>query len=178
MRCARSWRASGRVPSAAHRLIVACAVATVAFWAYSQTLVPGVEPGDSGAFQAALFWPEVSARQAYPLYYATARPIVGAISAGNPARGLNLVSAIWGALAAGLLAAFAATLSGSLLAGAAAGLLLAFSYTFWSQAIIAEVYTLHLLLVGLCLFALHRYAQRPGDGRLTMFLALYALAFG
>ena len=31
--------------------------------------------------------------------------------------------------------------------------MLASSYTFWTQAIIAEVYTLHLLLMGLVLAA-------------------------
>jgi hypothetical protein len=37
--------------------------------------------------------------QAYPLYYDLARPFVGAVSRGNPARGLNLFSAIFGAAA-------------------------------------------------------------------------------
>ena len=37
---------------------------------------------------------------------------------------------------------------GSLLAAVAAALLFAGSYTFWSQAVIAEVYALHLLLVA------------------------------
>ena len=50
-------------------------------------------------------------------------------------------------------------------------LLLAFSYTFWSQAIIAEVYTLHLTLVRALLLALHAYAARPSRGRLAIFFA-------
>jgi hypothetical protein len=37
---------------------------------------------------------------------------------------------------------------------------LAFSYTFWTQAIIAEVYSLHLALVALCLLALQAFAAR------------------
>jgi hypothetical protein len=78
----------------------------------------------------------------------------------------------------GLLAAFTATITRSLLAGIAAALLLAFSYTFWSQALIAEVYTLHLALVGGCLLALHAYAARPSDRRLFVFFAVYASAFG
>ena len=178
MTCVRSSRASAPVPSAAARLVGACVVATLAFWAYTQTLVPGVEPGDSAGFQSAVLWPERSARQAYPLYYGLARPAVGAMSPTNPARGLNLFSAIWGAVAVGLLAGFASTVTRSLAAGVAAALLLAFSYTFWSQAIIAEVYTLHLALVGACLFALHAYASRPGEARLLVFCAVYAAAFG
>ena len=58
-----------------------------------------------------------------------------------------------------------------LLAGIVAGALLAVSYTFWTQAIIAEVYTLHLTLVGLCLLALAWYATRPSTARLAGFCA-------
>jgi hypothetical protein len=66
----------------------------------------------------------------------------------------------------------------SLAAGIAAGLLLAFSYTFWSQAIIAEVYTLHLTLVLVSCLALYGYAAAPSRLRLAIFFGFYALAFG
>jgi hypothetical protein len=157
---------------------VACVVATVAFWAYSRTLLPGVDLGDTGGFQAAVLWPENSARRAYPLYYTLASPFVRAVSPDNPARGLNLFSAIWAAMAVGLLALVSGRLTSAPLAGAAAGLLLAFSYTFWTQAIIAEVYSLHLALVAACLLALQAFAARPTTARLAIFFALYAVAFG
>jgi hypothetical protein len=156
----------------------ACLVATVAFWAYTRTLLPGVDLGDTGGFQAAVLWPENSARRAYPLYYTLAEPFIRLASAGNPARGLNLFSAIFAALAAGLLAVIGGRLTRSPLAGAAAGLLLAFSFTFWTQAIIAEVYSLHLTLVAGCLLALSAFAERPTRSRLALFFALYAVAFG
>jgi hypothetical protein len=160
------------------RLVLACVVATFAFWAYTQTLLPGVDLGDTGGFQAAVLWPEVSARQAYPLYYDVARPFIQAVSRANPARGLNLFSAIWAAVVVGLVAWLSASLTGSLAAGAVSGLLLAFSYTFWTQAIIAEVYSLHLALVLFCMIALYAYAARPTRRRLAMFFAVYALSFG
>ena len=159
-------------------LVAAILLATLAFWAYTQTLLPGVDLGDSGGFQAAVLWPEVSARQAYPLYYGLAAPFVRAVSAVNPARGLNLFSAIFGAAAVGLLTLLVSLVGESVVAGVAAGLLLAFSYTFWSQAIIAEVYTLHLALVLVCCLALYAYAARPSRARLAIFFAVYALAFG
>src|SRR5471032_1100845 len=159
-------------------IVAACIVATLAFWAYTQTLLPGVDLGDTGAFQAAVLWPDISARQAYPLYYGLARPLILAVSAGNPARGLNLFSAIFGATAVGLLTFLAAAIAESLAAGVAAGLLLAFSYTFWSQAIIAEVYTLHITIVLACCLALYAYAARPSRGRLASFFAIYAFGFG
>jgi hypothetical protein len=159
-------------------IAAACVVATVAFWAYTRTLLPGVDLGDTGGFQAAVLWPENSARRAYPLYYTLATPFIRAVSAGNPARGLNLFSAIWAAIAVGLLTFISARLTSSPLAGVAAGLMLAFSFTVWTQAIIAEVYSLHLALVAACLIALSAFAARPTRVRLVIFFALYAIAFG
>jgi hypothetical protein len=163
---------------AASRVAISCVVATLAFWAYTQTLLPGVDPGDTAGFQAAVLWPQVSARQAYPLYYNLARPFVSATAPGNPARALNLFSAIWGAVAVGLVAYLAGAITGSMASGAVAGALLAFSYTFWTQAIIAEVYTLHLALIGLCLVLLAAYAARPTAARLIAFFTVYAIGFG
>src|SRR5687768_8418342 len=102
----------------------------MAFSVYARTLLPGVDVGDTGGFQAAVLWPETSARQAYPLYYAMARPFVLALSPGDPARGLNLFSAVTGAAAVGLLTYAAGIVARSAPAGVVAGLLLAFSYTF------------------------------------------------
>ena len=125
-----------------------------------------------------MLWPEVSARQAYPLYYELGAGFVRAVSAANPARGLNLFSAVFGAIAVGLLTCLCALVDESLVAGIVAGSLLAFSYTFWSQAIIAEVYTLHLTFVLVSCLALKAYADRPSRFRLALFFAVYALAFG
>ena len=158
--------------------LVAFVVATIAFSVYARTLLPGVDLGDTGGFQAAVLWPETSARQAYPLYYGLARPFVQAVSPGNPARGLNLFSAVCGALAVGLITYFAALLTTSLAAGAIAGVFLAFSHTFWTQSIIAEVYALHIALIACCLLALYAFKARPSNSRLVLFFAVYAIAFG
>jgi hypothetical protein len=125
-----------------------------------------------------VLWPEVSARQAYPLYYGLARPFVRAASPTNPARALNLFSAIWAAGAVGLLVVICSSITASPGASAAAGLLLAFSYTFWSQAVIAEVYSLHLVLIAACLLALDAYARHPSRGRLLAVCSIYAASFG
>jgi hypothetical protein len=159
-------------------ILVACVIGTIAFSVYARTLLPGVDLGDTGGFQAAVLWPETSARQAYPLYYSLARPFVLAVSPDNPARGLNLFSALAGGVAVGLLTWFAALLTTSAAAGAVAGLLLAFSHTFWTQSVIAEVYSLHIALIAWCLLALHAYSQQPTRRRLTIFFAVYALSFG
>ena len=52
------------------------------------------------------------------------------------------------------------------------------SYTFWSQAIIAEVYALHWCLIALTLLLLLRWQKEPTLPRLAVFFAVYAIAFG
>lgn len=159
-------------------LAATCVVATIAFWAYTRTLLPGVDLGDTGGFQAGVLWREPTPRRAYPLYFALAAPFTQALSAANPARGLNLFSAVCAGVATGLLTFLVGRLTRFTLAGVVAGLLLAFSHTFWTQAVIAEVYSLHLALVAMSLIALYVWSQRPTTIRLAIFFAVYALAFG
>jgi hypothetical protein len=152
-------------------------VAFCTFCCYRATLLPGQDLGDTASFQAAVGSWTLTPRQAYPLYYALGNLFAWADPA-NPARALNLASAVYGALACGLLTWVAAGLVDSTAAGLFGGLLLGFSYTFWSQAIIAEVYTLHLLLLLMCLAALLWWRRAPSLTRLAVFFSVCALGFG
>lgn len=163
--------------SAARTLVAAAVVTVAAFLLYDASLLPGQDLGDTASFQATVGASFLTPRQAYPLYYATGSLFVAALPS-DPARALNLASAVFGSLSCGLLAIVVALLSGCALAGVAAGLLWAVSYTFWSQAIIAEVYALHAFMTGLCLVALLLWARRPTMPRLALFFALYAAGFG
>jgi len=91
---------------------------------------------------------------------------------------LNLASAIEAAVACGLTVLVAAELSGSIAAALGVSLLFAASYTFWSQAIIAEVYSLHIALIALTLLLLLRWERVPTKGRLFAFFAVFAIGFG
>jgi hypothetical protein len=160
--------------------LVAAIVATalLAFAAYRATLLPGLDFGDTAAFQDAGGQIEVTPRQGYPLYFALGNLVVWSVDA-EPAFAMNLASALWGALACGLITALAAQLTRSVPAGLFSGTLYASSYTFWSQSIIAEVYALHIALLTLSLLALVWWSQRPASlSRLALFFAVYALGFG
>ena len=152
-------------------------VAAVAFALYRSTLLPGFDFGDTGSFQTIVGLPLVTPRDAYPLFFAIGRAFVGLTHA-EPAWALNLASAVEGAMACGLIVLVAAELAGSTAAGVAAGLLFAVSYTFWSQATIAEVYALHACFVALTLLLLLRWSARPTAARLAAFFLVFALAFG
>jgi Protein O-mannosyl-transferase TMEM260-like len=162
-----------RVP----RALSAGLVALAAFALYRATMLPGFDFGDTGSFQATVGSPLITPRDGYPLYFAVGQLFVWATRA-EPAYALNLASAITAAVACGLIVLVAVELSGSVAAAAAAALLFAASYTFWSQAVIAEVYALHIALVALTLLLLLRWENRPTIGRLAIFFAVYALAFG
>ena len=183
----------GQAP-AVIRAAGAIAVGLLAFALYYTTLLPGLDLGDTPSFQVVAGRPVISARDGYPLYFALGRlfvPVAGnhdtptasndnaaTNTTVNRAYALNLASAVEAALACLIFVLVAAELSGSVAAAVAAGFLFAGSYTFWSQAVIAEVYALHVLLIGLTLLLLLRWDRAPSLGRLALFFATYALAFG
>jgi hypothetical protein len=91
----------------------------------------------------------------------------------EPAYGANLASAVYAALAVAVLFAVALRLSRRILAAAIGSLAFAVSGTLWSQAVIAEVYTLNVLFVALAVLALliWRDARRDRYLLLAAFLA-------
>ena len=159
------------------RRAAAIGVALIALACYHFTLLPGLDFGDTASFQTGVGSIDLTPRQAYPLYYGLGN-VFAWIVPGEPAHALNVASAVYGALAAAVITWIAIELTGLLAAGFAAGFFLAFSYTFWTQAIIAEVYTLHLLMTGLCVASLLWWSRRPTLGWLAVFYGIYALGFG
>jgi hypothetical protein len=159
------------------RIAAAAAAFVFAFALYSSTLLPGQDLGDTASFQAAAGDTALTPRDGYPLYFAVTGAFVRALPL-ERAHAANLASAVLAALAAGVVALLAAELATSAAAGFFAALLFAASYTFWSQAIIAEVYALHLLIVSLALLALVWWEGRPSLPRLALVFSLLALGFG
>jgi hypothetical protein len=119
----------------------------------------------------------ITPRDGYPLYFAIGGLILR-LTGADPAHALNLASAIQASVASGLFVLVAAELAGSVAAAAAAAALFAVSYTFWSQAVIAEVYALHAVFVLWSLLLLLRWSRAPSTGRLAAFFFCYALGFG
>ncbi len=139
--------------------LIALGLGALTFALYASTAAPGLLDGDPGEFQFAAWRWGLAHPTGYPLYL-----ILGglwqhglALFGADPAWALNLLSALFGAATVALLYDFTVhTLPlGPARRPAAlfAALLLALNPTFWSQSTIAEVYTLHALLIVLVLRA-------------------------
>ena len=143
---------------------------------YFYTAQPNVGLLDSGEFIVAAQHFGVPHPTGYPLWTVLAW-LFQLLPLGNAAWEINLFSGFCGALAVGATTLLASSMlrwmmpwwgegkTGAPLVRAlialSFGLLFAFSFSFWTQAVIAEVYTLHGLLVALFLLSLFWWVRRP-----------------
>lgn len=157
--------------------------AGLAFALYLRTLAPGLLGGDSGEFQFAAWLGGFTHPTGYPLYLILGWLWTHLLPWADPAWRMNLFSALWGGVAVGLvyllalraMAAATPQKATSVIkrsAGAAwqrrliafgAALTFAVTPTFWSQAVVAEVYTLHAAFIAAILLALLAWAERIDD---------------
>jgi hypothetical protein len=117
---------------------------------YGRATCPTVYGFDSAEFATAGYTLGLAHSPGYPLYTLLAKGAT-LLPVGEVAYRVNLVSAVLGGLSIGALYACVWLLVRSRLAACAATLAFAFSYTYWAQAVVAEVYTLQILLVALAL---------------------------
>ncbi len=160
-------------------------VGLLAFAVYLQTLLPSVGWGDVARFQYVARIGGIPHRFGYPLYIAIGRlfghlPIDGpsATSGYSLAYRLNLMSAVFAALAAVMVYWIVMRLVDDWIAAASAALSFAFSRALWGQAVVAEVYTLNAFLIGAVVLALLAWHQTRKLGLLYLGIGLYALSFG
>ena len=119
---------------------------------YLRTCAPTVTGEDAGELIAAAWCYGVPHPPGYPLWTLLAHIFTHLPFGHDAAWRANLLSVCFGCLTAWLVALITMRLSGNRWAGAGAGLLVGFSRSFWSQALIAEVYTLNAFFLALCLF--------------------------
>ena len=165
----------------------AAIVLGIAFLVYGATLAPTVTLEYSGALVVAADHLGVARPPGYPIWTLLAKGFIGLFPFAeyhghpNPAWAVNLMSAVFGALACGLLALLTCRVAreiapdrfGSAGAGIVAGLLFAFSPVLWSQAVVAETHTLTTFYF-LALLALSLRWTDVADGRAPFLLAFLA----
>jgi hypothetical protein len=152
----------------------------LAFILYLLTLAPTVlyytdEMKDSAVLPSIAYVLGISHPTGYPTYtilthFFTYLPV------GDVAYRVNLASAIFGALAVAALYAAALRLGRSILAALFGALAFGVSPLFWSQAVIAEVYTLHILFIAATLLVLLVWREKREDRYLLFAAFLLGLA--
>lgn len=168
-------------------LIHAALAAAAAFAVYFGSAPRSVVGEDDALFALAVDFFAPAHPPGYPLYILLAKAF-SLLPFGELAFRLHLLSAVLGAAACGLLWQCLRALGLSTVAAYIGALSFAFSATFWSQAIVAEVYTLHslilfaLLHVSIDLRGRHRRLASASAADQTMALrnplAAFFLLFG
>jgi hypothetical protein len=163
---------------------IATAVGLVALLVYLRTLTPSLSylspDGSELATVPAVLG--LAHPPGYPLYTWLGFLFSRLLQSGDVAHRVNMMSAVLGALGVGalylvLMRLLPAERLGTLWRrsiAALAALLFAFSLTFWSQAVIAEVYAPNIGLIGLTLVMLLRWERT----RHLIDFFLFALVFG
>lgn len=135
----------------------------------------GVTDGDSAELTVAAATLGVPHPPGYPLYVLVGR-LFAAVPIGDVAFRLNVMSGVFGALATLLAYATVFELTRRRESALVAALSLAFSYHFWAESLVAEVYTLDAALLAGLLYSLCRWS-RTKDPRL-LYAAFLLLGLG
>ena len=144
-------------------LLAFVGVALASFAAYFYTLAPGLLEAESGEFQTLAATPGYAHPCGSPVYVLLAR-LANLAPVGDAAYRVNLLSAIMGSVAVGLVYLLARSLVGRRWVSVAGAAAMALSPAFWSQAIVAGLYTSAIALTAAILLCLAAW-QRSGHSR-------------
>ena len=166
-------------------------VAAVALLVYLRTLAPTITwahyGADGGDLITAAVTRGVPHPTGYPTYLLLGRLFL-LLPWGDPARRLNLMSAVFAALTVALLHLIVITTFRlyrdrqitwrERLVAAAGALIFAFSPLLWSQAVITEVYTLNAFFAALTTYLVLRWAERGRHWLLALAILVLGLGLG
>ncbi len=124
---------------------------------YGATLLPGIGIGDTAELQRVAPTLGLAHPTGYPLYTLLGWLWTHMPLGGTPAWRMNLFSAVTAALTSGVIYLIGRMLGQWRVVATAAALSLATGLTFWSQATIAEVYSLALLIQATLFLTLLRW---------------------
>jgi hypothetical protein len=125
----------------------------IAIFLFGRTLTPGLLPGDGGEFQTMAYLYGHTHPTGYPVYLTLAR-LFTFLPLGDLAFRVNLFSAVMAAVAVTGVYYVGRLLTSYRFVPAAAALALAVSPSFWSQSIIAEIYSTGAAFLVLILLTL------------------------
>ena len=158
--------------------LIALLVGAIAFGVYLATVYPGLTNiGDASKFSFVGKILGTPHAPGYPLYVWTSH-LFSYLPWGSLAYRMNVLSALWGAVAVGLGYLIAHRLGVRPAIAAATALSLGFGNAFWSRALYAKAYTLQAVLVSAGVLALITWASTRRRRDLLLAVAAFALSLG
>ncbi len=145
-------------------------LALLALAAYVRTLAPDVLYSDSAEFQTLAYTLGTTHSTGYPVYLLLAR-LVGFLPLRSPAWRISLFSALCAAVTVGGIYVLTRFVTRNRLGAALGSVALALSYTLWSQAIIAEVYTPATAFLVVIFILLAHWQRAPVMHQRALFFA-------
>jgi hypothetical protein len=146
---------------------------------FLRSLMPGIGySGDVAKWQYMSVTGGIPHATGYPLWTALIQAWGKVLPWGSPARATSLLSAVIGAMGIGVLFQLLRTLNVRRTVAAATALTFAVTPTFWAQASVAEVYTLHVLFLASITLCLARWRLGGGNWWLLSAMAIFSLALG
>lgn len=156
--------------------VPALVVAGIAFVLYLRTIAPGVLGGDAGELQFVPYILSLTHPNGYPLHTLLGKLWATAVPLGSVAFRMNLLSAVAGAAAVGLIYGTIRLATGSRFAAFAGALSLGTSQLFWEQALTADKYALTAFMTSLIALTLAHWSAAPGQRDLGWCAFVYGLS--
>jgi hypothetical protein len=141
---------------------------------YILTLSPSVNSFDSAEFTTASYSLGIVHSPGYPLFLSVAH-LTTLLPWGDTAYKINLLNAIYGALATGFIFLCCWKLTRSLTSSLFCALFLGFANLFWSLSIVTEVYSFDALFISGVLYWLICLDDQPTRKNLYILMFLYGL---
>jgi tetratricopeptide (TPR) repeat protein len=152
------------------------ATTLLSFLVYGYTAAPSVSVEDTGELIAAAYVLGIPHPTGYPLWTLLAHLWGFMVPFGEYAWRINLFSGFWAALTLYFVVLTGIRLTGSRWASVAAALMLGFSFEFWEQSVIAEVYTLNAFFFAVCIYILLVWSESRESRHLVWFTLVYGLS--
>ena len=156
---------------------IALIIFLVSLAAYVRTLAPDILYVDSAEFQTLAYTLGVTHSTGYPTYLFLAR-LIGFLPIHNPAWRISLFSAICAGITVAGVYLLARYFTRNRIGPVLGAMALAISYTFWSQAIIAEVYTPGMAFIVVIILLLFHWQIEPDPRNRALFSAAFLAGIG
>ncbi len=160
-----------------HRITAFLFVFFSTFLIHFLTLSRFVPIGDSGELATAAYCLGIPHPPGYPLYSMLCKLAV-LLSGSEPVFNANLLSALFASLSAGMLFILIGQLTSSYIIGILAALVFATTREFWCQSVVAEVYTLHILILCMLIILLIQAANRKSGWIKMVYLIAFIFGLG